>query len=90
MERVPLLISGVVRDPAGNPVPEARVYFTSGPVPLPEIAALTDAGGQFTLSVPAAGTYGLECNADGFASEAVTVRAKSGEDSRVAVTLKKA
>ena len=30
--------------------PHARVYFTSGPVPLPEIAAMTDSSGEFSLN----------------------------------------
>ena len=38
----PTTIAGVVVDPRGNPVEEARVYFVEGPVPLPDIAALTD------------------------------------------------
>ena len=57
-------IAGVVVDAEGNPVEEARVYFVVGPVPLPDIAALTDSSGRFALSVPTSGTYQL-----GIASE---------------------
>ncbi len=55
------LIIGVVRDGHGQPVTGARVGFVSGPVPLPDIAALTDSTGQFIVSVPIAGDYMLLC-----------------------------
>ena len=64
MSENPTPIAGVVVDAEGNPVEEARVYFVEGPVPLPDIAALTDKSGRFALSAPASGTYQL-----GFASE---------------------
>ena len=73
------LVSGVVRDPGGKPVSDARVYFTAGPVALPDIAALTDSNGAYSLSVPAAGTYSIECVADGFAPESATVAVASGQ-----------
>jgi len=44
------VISGIVRDPNGRPVADARIYFIGGPVPLPDIAALTDAAGAFSLT----------------------------------------
>lgn len=72
------VITGVVRDPTGQPVPQARVYFTDGPVPLPEIAALTDRAGAFSLTAPAPGTYRIECRVDGFASTAITVSVAGG------------
>ena len=74
-KREPLVISGRVRDPGGDPVKEARVYFTEGPVSFPDIAALTDDEGRFSLTAPAPGTYILECRAEGFAPKetAVTV-----------------
>ncbi len=52
-------IAGVVVDAEGNPIEEARVYFVEGPVPLPDIAALTDSSGRFALSAPVSGTYQL-------------------------------
>ena len=73
MVRIPSVISGIVRDPLGSPVAQARVYFTDGPVPLPDIAALTDSDGAFSLSAPSVGTYTIECVAEGFTSTAVTV-----------------
>ena len=64
-------ISGSVRDPGGAPIADARVFFVSGPVALPEIAALTDGAGRFVLSAPAAGTYELGIAADGFINASV-------------------
>ncbi|GAA0484126.1 carboxypeptidase-like regulatory domain-containing protein [Streptomyces sp. NPDC046215] len=68
------VISGVVRDAAGDPVAGARVAFTDGPRPLPDIAALTDGEGHFSLAAPAEGTYTLACRTDdGTASAAVHI-----------------
>ncbi|WP_394437026.1 carboxypeptidase-like regulatory domain-containing protein [Streptomyces sp. SGAir0957] len=73
-------ITGVVRDASGAPVAGARVLFTDGPGPLPDIAALTDAGGRFSLGAPSPGTYTLMCRADpvlgasGTAEATVSVR----------------
>jgi carboxypeptidase family protein len=52
-------ITGIVVDAAGEPLVEARVYVLHGPGPVPDIAALTDSGGRFTMPLPAAGTYEL-------------------------------
>ena len=76
------LVSGVVSGPDGEPVGEARVYFAGGPAPLPDIAALTGPDGSFTLSVPAPGTYELECSADGYTSSRGSVEA-DGEEARL-------
>ena len=73
------VITGVVRDPHGRPVAQARVYFTDGPVPLPDIAALTDSAGAFSLAAPVPGTYRIECRVDGFAPAAITVRVAGGQ-----------
>jgi hypothetical protein len=59
------VVRGTVRDAAGKPVAGARVFFASGPVPVPDVAAVTDAEGRFALSAPAAGTYRIECHAEG-------------------------
>ena len=61
----PSVIAGVVVDARGNPVEEARVYFVEGPVPLPDIAALTDSDGRFALSAPVSGTYQLGVASEG-------------------------
>ena len=83
------VIFGVARDPNGQPVTEARVYFINGPAPFPEIAALTDSSGGFSLSAPAAGIYQIECAADGFASTVVIVNVTSGQDAQVEIRLRK-
>ncbi|GGX70142.1 carboxypeptidase-like regulatory domain-containing protein [Streptomyces hiroshimensis] len=59
------VIRGTVRDAAGAPVAGARVAFAGGPVPLPDVAALTDGEGRFALTAPAAGTYTVVCRAGG-------------------------
>lgn len=61
----PSVIAGVVVDARGDPVEGARVYFVEGPVPLPDIAALTDSGGRFALSAPVPGTYQLGVASEG-------------------------
>lgn len=60
-----LLIAGTVVDAEGRPVEEARVFFVEGPVPLPDIAALTDSSGRFALSAPVSGTYQLGVASEG-------------------------
>lgn len=83
------VISGVVRDSDGKPVADARVYFTDSPFAMPDIAALTDGNGAFSLSVPSKGTYSLECNADGFAPKAVTVTVTNDRKVNLDIKLKK-
>ncbi len=58
---VPQVITGRVRDHTGEPVPGARVFFASGPVPLPDVAALTGPDGVFRLTAPAPGEYSVMC-----------------------------
>ena len=58
------LISGVVVDRDGRPLADARVAFSGGPVPLPDLAMLTDDQGQFTVAVPVHGTYEMTFTAD--------------------------
>lgn len=89
MARSPSVISGVVRSPNGKPVSNARVYFTAGPVPLPEIAALTDSNGAFSLTAPAPGEYVIESAADEFGARSSTVKVKGGEQVRLDLKLKK-
>ena len=85
---MPSVISGVVRGPHGKPIPNARVYFTSGPVPLPEIAAITDDKGQFSLTAPAPGEYVIEGATDEFAPRSATVKVKGTASLRVDLPLR--
>lgn len=61
------LIEGRVHRADGSPVAEARVFITSGPVPTPDIAQLTDQEGRFTLFASAPGSYEIGCHAEGLA-----------------------
>jgi len=70
MSSNPTEVAGVVVDAEGNPVEEARVYFVEGPVPLPDIAALTDSSGRFALSAPVSGSYQLGVMSEGSAGSA--------------------
>lgn len=58
---MPEVIHGIVRGPDGRPVEEARVCFISGPVPLPDVAALTAVDGTFQLTAPVPGRYSILC-----------------------------
>ena len=82
-----MVLAGVVRGPADEPVPLARVFIASGPVPVPDIAALTDAEGRFALSLPAAGAYQLECAADGFVPLSTTVEVGREREAQVELRL---
>jgi len=57
-----MIIAGVVRDGHGDPVAGASVYVVDAPVALPDVAALTDTDGRFTLTAPVAGRYTIEAN----------------------------
>ena len=52
---------------------EARVFFTSAPGPIPDIAMLTNEEGQFSLQAPTPGRYEITCMADGFAPAKASV-----------------
>ncbi len=81
-------IHGRILDSNGQPVPDAAVYVESGPVAVPDIAAMTDEAGRFTLAVPSAGMYRIGARSEqrGRASVGVSVKA-AGEDSHVEVRL---
>jgi hypothetical protein len=77
-------ITGAVLDAEGRPIEEARVYLVEGPVPLADIAAVTDNSGRFVLSVPAPGTYRLGVTAEGsvgIVQEMSTI--DTGEEKRI-------
>jgi hypothetical protein len=75
----PGIIAGVVSDREGAAVPAARVSFVAGPTALPDIAALTDSRGAFTLSAPVPGDYTIQCVADGYAPKSMRVSVASGQ-----------
>lgn len=81
------VIFGVIKDDNGNPVPEARVSFLDGPVPLPDIAALTDINGTFALSTPSAGEYVIAVNTEQFVRKELKIRLESNEEKHVAINL---
>ena len=69
------MLRGTVVDTADRPVASASVYFVSAPVPVRDVAVLTDDDGTFTLTAPTAGEYRIGANAEHFApaETAVTV-----------------
>ena len=81
------VISGVVRGPDGKPIPNARVYFTSGPVPLPEIAAMTDKSGEFSLTAPAPGEYVIEAVTDKFGAQSSKAKVKGSKPVHLTLSL---
>ena len=74
------MITGRVTGPGGEPVAGARVYVADGPAPMPDVAILTDAGGEFALDAPVFGRYRIACSAGHYrpASASVDVAAGGG------------
>lgn len=64
MTPVGLQVAGTVLDRAGHPAGGATVMWLQGPVPLPEVALLTQADGSFVMSAPVPGNYTLGCRRD--------------------------
>lgn len=87
MRRKVSLISGLVRDSDGKPVPNARVSFVESPVPVPDIAALVDNYGAFTISAPVPGDYTIEVMAGGFVRKKLKISVLDNEEKHVEVTL---
>jgi len=81
------MISGHVRDRNGRPLALARVYVVSGPGAFPDVAALTDEQGAFTLPASGAGTYTIESSLEGFASAQTTVQLAGDGEARVEISL---
>jgi carboxypeptidase family protein len=82
-------IVGVVRDEAGEPAEHARVYFTGGPEPFPDVAALTGSDGRFSLTAPSEGTYTVECKAEGVRPVSTTVDVGSKEAATIELRLER-
>lgn len=87
MAQNPSIICGLVVDCSGEPIAGARVFFVAGPVPLPDIAALTDNHGGFRLSAPAPGNYTIHCIADGFSPIAVTTTVQGKKSIELTIEL---
>jgi hypothetical protein len=81
------VISGQVVDASGAPVSGASVAVTSSRVPVSDIAALTDAGGQFRRSGLAAGDYSLEVHKTGLPPKTMQVTVAEGQQVNVEVQL---
>jgi Carboxypeptidase regulatory-like domain len=59
-----LPVVGTVLDRTGRPAAGATVMWLNGPVPLPDVALLTQADGSFVMSAPVPGPYTLACRRD--------------------------
>ncbi|MGH8824239.1 MAG: carboxypeptidase-like regulatory domain-containing protein [Jiangellaceae bacterium] len=80
-------IRGLVRTPDGEPVAEARVFYTESPVPMPDVAALSGVDGRFELSTPAAGRYTIGSVLEGYGSSTVTVVVEADRPAEVEITM---
>jgi len=89
MTALSYVIAGRVCAVDGSPVAGARVYFTAGPVPLPDVATLTDRDGAFSLSAPSAGTYTIGCAADQYTLAAATVTVGNASRTPLDLVLRK-
>ena len=83
------IIAGVVTNDRGKGVSAARVWLSAGPVALPDVAGLSDERGSFTLSVPASGNYTVECVAETYAAESLSVTVRDGERVEIRFRLKR-
>jgi glycine/D-amino acid oxidase-like deaminating enzyme len=82
-------IRGRVVDVHGRPVAGAAIYVESAPVALPDIAAMTDDDGGFTLAVPVSGRYRIGANADPHGRTSVDVDVQhNAEDRHIELQLK--
>lgn len=81
---MPELVTVTVRDRHG-PVGGASVALTGGPVPLPDVAALTEADGTFVTGVPVPGRYRIVCTLPDGRSRGVDVDVTTGSGAHVDV-----
>jgi hypothetical protein len=82
-------ITGRVLDSEGNPVPDARVFYVAGSGPYPDIAALTDERGAYSLPAPAAGSYEIRCQADGYQPATHTIVVGPDRSAQADISLQK-
>ena len=81
------LIRGQVLNARDQPVAGARVSWAQAPVPVPDMALLTDASGRFALAAPAPGHYTLRCDSDQQGSVELALQA-TGQALQVTLKLK--
>ena len=81
------VITGRVRRRDGGAIAGARVYFVAGPGPLPDVAALTDSSGKFSLAAPYEGAYTIGCASDDFASSTASVTVTGRSETSIEVVL---
>jgi protocatechuate 3,4-dioxygenase beta subunit len=86
MPRSARIIAGTVLDATGRPVAQARVFFSSAPGSVPDIAALTSADGRFQLNAPQPGKYQVSASSDTQGSANIAVEVGS-QDADVVVKL---
>jgi hypothetical protein len=87
MTQTTSIISGVVKDNDGNAISGARVSFIAGPVPLSDIAALTDINGTFVLSAPVPGDYIIEVVSEEFVAKKVKIPVESNQEKHIDLNL---
>jgi hypothetical protein len=80
-------ISGSVKAANGAPVPGASVLIAEGPGPAPDIAALSNDAGTFTLDGLSEGTYIVRAfgpaGHEGRGETSVLIRAKNVKDAEI-------
>lgn len=81
------VIAGVVKDKNGSAISGARVSFVTGPIPLQDIAALTDVNGSFVLSAPTPGEYTVEVLSEGFSAKKVKIATESNQEEHIEIKL---
>lgn len=80
-------VSGTVLNEDGQPVSDASVMFAESPVAVPDIAALTNDQGRFSLSAPAPGHYVVLVVAEGFAERRVAAEIAGGRQPHIIIEL---
>lgn len=83
-----MIVAGRITDERGRPVRGARIYIVRAPVSMPDIAQLTDANGEFSVSAPVAGRYRIGIAASGHAPQERNVTVTEGQRTSLTVRLK--
>lgn len=81
-------VHGSVTDAHGSPLAGASVYVISAPMSMPDIALLTDAQGQFTLTAPVAGHYTIGVRAGNGTSAQTDFDAQDEKEISIKLQLK--